>query len=72
MPNEYMHLVEAAYARALESIAQGATKRETRDYIRTLYPALHADDLADSMADAIMDAADYGIEREDIDASWLR
>jgi hypothetical protein len=69
--NDYMLLMESSYVRALEGIAQGASRRQTREWIQEQYPNLHPDDLADSMAEAIMDAADVGIEREDIHPSWL-
>lgn len=71
MSDDYFNLLEAAYARALEGVATGASRRETREWIARMYPNIHAEDLGVALDDAIGDAAHVGIEKDDIHPSWL-
>lgn len=64
---------EMLYGAALEGIAQGATRAETRDYLSRTYgiPAGH-EQLEAELRNAAADALDAGLEREDIDSTWHR
>jgi 20S proteasome alpha/beta subunit len=71
MNAQHSYLVETAYNAALEAVAQGATRDETRGWLFDHYPALSQDEIADVCADALRDARKQGVEREDIDDSWF-
>jgi hypothetical protein len=64
---------ESAFPRVLEAIAQGATKTETLQYLAKHHPAavLLKRDRERLLSDALDDALSCGIEREDIDESWI-
>jgi len=68
---EHSYLVETAYSAALEAVAQGATREETRGWLFDRYPALTQDEIRNVCEDALDGALSSGIEREDIDESWL-
>jgi hypothetical protein len=63
-------LWETVYARALEAIAQGATRDETRGWLFDRFPSLDPADLPQILGEAYDDALAQGIERDDIDESW--
>lgn len=63
---------EAAFALALQGIAQGATRDEVRIAVHRDYAILDDQQVREVMADALDDALSCGIEREDIDESWFR
>lgn len=63
---------EIAFPRALEGIAQGATRSEVDSWVGRVYPILTAADRKRLLADALDDAMSCGVEREDIDPSFFR
>ena len=63
-------MYEFAYARALEAIAMGETREDTREYI-TRHNRVGASTFERAAADALADALKQGVEREDVDPSWF-
>ena|SRR5215471_7677302 len=63
---------EAAFERVLEAVATGASKEDTRVFLVDNYSGLSERDRENLLSDALSDALLQGIEREDIDPSWLR
>jgi hypothetical protein len=64
-------LVENAYSIALECIATGCTRSETKAACMT-DPRLTLGRIDTILADALRDARKQGVERDDIDDSWYR
>lgn len=62
---------EIVYGEALQWIAVGETREATRGHLLDQWPEVEVDQLNDILADALRDAIKQGIEREDIDPSWL-
>jgi hypothetical protein len=63
--SSYFYLAEAALSRALEGIAQGASKDEVQEFLRTEFPSVEAVRVMD---DALEEALIQCVE--DIDPSW--
>lgn len=63
-------MYDFAYARALEAIAMGETRENTREYI-TRHNRVLGTTFERAAADALTDALRQGVEREDIDPSWF-
>lgn len=63
---------EIAFAAALEAVATGATKAATEAFIRQNWSSLDPALIPVVLRDALIDAENQGIEREDIDGSWYR
>jgi len=66
------YLQEAAFERALEGVACGATREQTEDYITANYRELDPALVPVVLRDALIEAEQQGCEREDIDPSWYR
>ena len=66
-----MEGTEIVYAAALECIASGLTREETRRILFDNYPSVEAQEIEDETCDALRDALRQGVEREDIDPSWF-
>jgi hypothetical protein len=64
-------VMEIAYTAALESVAMGEHRNATRRHLLRSWPTLSPDDADAVLSDALNDALASGVEREDIDASWL-
>lgn len=69
--SETAYFSEAAYARALEGIAMGAPRGDVLRGICDTY-GLSVDDAERVLPNALHDAIEQGIERDDIDPSWFR
>lgn len=65
------YVLEAAYSTALEGVAMGATRAETDRAVSDGFPSLTGREIDDTLLDALHDALKQGVEREDIDPSWL-
>lgn len=62
---------DAAYHEALTGIASGATRDEVRGWVASHYETVREEHLDKLLDDALDGALSSGIEREDIDESWL-
>lgn len=56
---------------ALTMIATGETYDATKDVLLNGWPACSVEYIADICADALREALASGVDREDIDPSWL-
>lgn len=67
-------VLDLIYARALEAIAQGATKQETLSFLDrqfSLYSYIGPNEIEREAQNALRDAGKQGVDREDIDESWF-
>lgn len=62
---------EAIYSVALGLVAQGEPRGSTLDILCSEWPEVEASEIAEAMDEALTDALRSGVEREDIDPSWL-
>lgn len=63
--------LEDAYSIALEAVASGATRDETIAFISSKHAVLTENEIDHELRSALRDARIQGVEREDIDPSWL-
>jgi hypothetical protein len=66
------YYVETAYGAALELVAIGETRADTKSTLKSQWPALSTAELETLLHDAKVDAENQGVERDDIDDSWYR
>jgi hypothetical protein len=63
---------EAAYSDALTAVAMGIPRDETRFELERTFDSLNGETITRTLNEALRDALEQGVEREDIDESWFR
>ena len=71
MYDEHDYVPEVLYERALEAVATGATKSETRKWLAANVRGATAEEIEDAMKDAYTEVRGI-VDDEDIDPSWRR
>jgi hypothetical protein len=70
---EHGYRLEAVYNRAQEAVAQGASRADTVRWLseQGFSEGLTTGEVANTLDEALDGALSIGVEREDVDPSWL-